>query len=370
MLLPTIRRWLAVVAMSFLLGTMSLPLAMAPSVALAQGTSLSVVPTSGPPNTLVTATGNGFPAYDTRIQIWFDQINTGKTATADASGHFSVNFNVPSNVTLGLHPVYATDGRNYASTSFTVIQQKTPLSIASIAVDDQNWNAKKAFTQGNEARFVVYVHNSSSSSDSATLKATVISGSGVTLLNSNPWNVTIPGNSTPGYVWKVTIPQSAPPGLYYYHAIVTNSLGSVDGWAVFTVRNSISYNPYPDSSQCTWKAEDLMHTATGLYMPNFGDAHSWRDNAGPNGWIVGSTPETSSIMVMQYANGYKYLYWNTTYNQWVQTSINSVGHVGWVTSLGYNGSMVYLVDRNWSGTGQDGGRWIWISGAPVNFIYS
>jgi len=130
-----------------------------------------------------------------------------------------------------------------------------------------------------------------------TLKAKVIYGNGVTLFNSSPWNVTIPGNSTPGYYWQITIPQSAGPGLYYYEAIVSDSQGSVSSWATFTVRNHISYNPYP-SSQCTWKAEDLMHSATGLYMPNFGDAHSWSDNAGPNGWTVGSTsPETAAVMV-------------------------------------------------------------------------
>ena len=243
----------------------------------------------------------------------------------------------------------------------------TNLTITYIAVDDQNWNAKRAFTQGDQARFVVYVHNPSNFPGSATIKESVISGGGFTILNTS-WNVIIPGNSTPGYAWIVTIPNNAPPGIYYYHPTVQDTQGSVDSWAVFTVRNHINSNAYPDSSQCTWKAEDLMHSATGLYMPNFGDAHSWRDNASPNGWMVGSSPETSSVMVMQYSNGYKYWYLNGS--QWVQTSISTFGHVGWVTNIGYNGSAVYIVDRNWNLDGQDGGRWIWISGAPVNFIYS
>ena len=116
------------------------------------------------------------------------------------------------------------------------------------------------------------------------------------------------------------------------------------------------------------KAEDLMHTATGLYMPNFGDAHSWSSNAGPTGWRVGSTPAASSVIIMQYANGYRYSYWNGS--QWLQTSISPYGHVGWVTSISNNGSMVYVIDRNWNLNGLDGGRWFYITGAPVSFIYS
>lgn len=245
----------------------------------------------------------------------------------------------------------------------------TKLTITYIAVDDQNQNAKKAFTQGDQAIFLVYVHNPSNFPDSATLYATVMNGGGFTILNTS-WNVTIPGNSTPGYGWRVTIPSNASAGIYYYHPSVKDSQGTVDSWAVFTVRNHISYNPfYPNYvSQCTWRAEDLMHTATGLYMPVYGNAGTWTNAASAQGWSVGTSPETSSVMVMQYGNGYKYPYWNGS--QWVYTSINPVGHVGWVTNTGYNGAMVYIIDRNWTGNGQDGGRWIWISGAPVNFIYS
>lgn len=245
----------------------------------------------------------------------------------------------------------------------------TNLTITYIAVDDQNWNAKKAFTQGDQARFVVYVHNPSNFPDSATLYGTVISGGGFTILNTS-WNVIIPGNSTPGYSWAVTIPNNASSGIYYYHPSVQDSQGNIDSWAVFTIRNQISYNPfYPNYvSQCTWRAEDLMHSATGLYMPVYGNAGTWANAAGAQGWTVGTSPETPSVMVMQYANGYKYWYWNGS--QWMQTSINTVGHVAWVTNIGENGAMVYVIDRNWNGDRQDGGRWIWISGAPVSFIFS
>ena len=269
---------------------------------------------------------------------------------------------VASTLFLGLHI--------HTSTPAHARALATNLTVTYIAVDDQNWNAKKAYTQGDQARFVVYVHNPSNFPDAATIYESVVSGGGFTILNTT-WSVVIPGNSTPGYAWILTVPNNAPAGIYYYHPSVRDNQGTVDSWAVITVRNHIGYNPYP-SSQCTWKAEDQMHSATGIYMPNFGDAHSWRDNAGPNGWSVGTTPETSSVMVMQYADSsghpYKYWFWNNS--QWVQTYISTFGHVGWVTSIGSGGAEVYIVDRNWNLDGQDGGRWIWISGAPVNFIYS
>ncbi len=113
----------------------------------------------------------------------------------------------------------------------------TNLSIPTIAVDDQNWNAKKFFNSGDEARFVVYVHNSSNFPDYVSIKAKVINGNGVTLLNSNPWNVTLSGNATSGFAWIMTIPSTAPTGIYYYTASASDSLGTVTGFAVFQVSN-------------------------------------------------------------------------------------------------------------------------------------
>lgn len=109
-----------------LLVTMSLSLVMAPRVAHAQGTFITVSPTQGPPGAQVTASGGGFPANDPQIQIWFDQTNTGKSTSANAQGNFSVGFSVPTNATQGLHPVYATDGSARASTSFNVTAGVAP----------------------------------------------------------------------------------------------------------------------------------------------------------------------------------------------------------------------------------------------------
>ena len=128
MLLATLRRRFTLAIISMLFLTMFLPLNILPGTAFAQtkpgqcpqgklcrlstaslptpaqGTYINVVPTSGPPNTSVAATGGGFPANDT-IQIWFDQTDTGARATTDSQGNFKTNFNVPSNATLGIHPV-------------------------------------------------------------------------------------------------------------------------------------------------------------------------------------------------------------------------------------------------------------------------
>jgi len=109
----------------------------------------------------------------------------------------------------------------------------TQLTIPTIAVDDQNGNPKKVFTLGDVVEFVLSVNNPASQSDNATINATVLTGNSVTLLSSSPQSVTIPPNSTPEYSWHVTIPQSAPSGIYYYHAIVQDSQGTVEGWATF-----------------------------------------------------------------------------------------------------------------------------------------
>src|SRR5207248_5531933 len=110
----------------------------------AQGTYINVVPTSGPPNTSVAATGGGFPANDT-IQIWFDQTDTGARATTDSQGNFKTNFNVPSNATLGIHPVYALDGSEQASTPFQVTSTSSALSIQTMFTRDGNGNVKNTF---------------------------------------------------------------------------------------------------------------------------------------------------------------------------------------------------------------------------------
>jgi hypothetical protein len=114
----------------------------------------------------------------------------------------------------------------------------TQLTVPTIAVDDQNWNPKQVFNTGDEARFVVYIHNPSNFPDSVTLQANVINGNGYTLLNNNPWSVTIDGNATPGYAWAITIPTNAASGIYYYHATVTDSSGSVSAYAVFQIHQT------------------------------------------------------------------------------------------------------------------------------------
>jgi surface antigen len=133
-----------------------------------------------------------------------------------------------------------------------------------------------------------------------------------------------------------------------------------------TSRQSVASNPYPDSSQCTWFAEERMHDATGLYMPNLGNAKDWAGNAPSKGWTVGSTKETSAVLVMQPST-----YWIWNGSSWYQTGISSFGHVGWVDGISCSGSCVHIRDRNWNLNGQDGSRWVWVGyGEPVSYIYS
>ncbi len=226
MLLSTIRRWFAVAVMSLLLVIMSLPLAMAPSVALAQGTYISVNPTSGPPGAQVTASGGGFPANVT-VQIWFDQTDTGARATTDSQGNFKTNFNVPSNATPGLHPVYATDGRENASTPFTV----STVAVQKVWTADGNNSAKTSFVPGDTIRYVVQVKNWGSSTVTATftfratgpLQIFYWSGSGSV------------ATGTPTFYSPSTVPTGAPLGTYTLKVTVTYNGVSSSGQSQFTV---------------------------------------------------------------------------------------------------------------------------------------
>ncbi len=226
MLLSTIRRWFAVAVMSLLLVIMSLPLAMAPSVALAQGTYISVNPTSGPPGAQVTASGGGFPANVT-VQIWFDQTDTGARATTDSQGNFKTNFNVPSNATPGLHPVYATDGRENASTPFTV----STVAVQKVWTADGNNSAKTSFVPGDTIRYVVQVKNWGSSTVTATftfratgpLQIFYWSGSGSV------------ATGTPTFYSPSTVPGNAPAGKYTLTVTVTYNGVSSSGQSTFTV---------------------------------------------------------------------------------------------------------------------------------------
>ncbi|GEM_PF-5215174 len=180
-----------------------------------------------------------------------------------------------------------------------------------------------------------------------------------------------------------TVTPPTRPGVYRYGFLITRYGQSIGPYFFIDItvrdagagssRRSLRQNPYCPGSfcdQCTAFAEEMMHEATNLWMTVTGHAFQWPDQARVGGWTVGSSPETSSVIVMPYDNGRQYWYMDAD-GGWRQTAISSYGHVGWVDAISCSGLCVHLRDRNWNLDGRDGERWLWIgSWEPVSFIYS
>ena len=84
---------------------------------------ITVSPTSGKANSLISVIGNGFGAK-TQVTIWFDDIQLATTATSTL-GHFSKSFNIPD-LEAGTYVVEAEGEANLAKARFTIIVP-TPL---------------------------------------------------------------------------------------------------------------------------------------------------------------------------------------------------------------------------------------------------
>jgi hypothetical protein len=84
-------------------GLLLTPLAHGHTTVTVAAASVSINPTSGPPSTTVTVTGNGAIGYR-NIDVFWD--GTWIVATkADPAGNFTVSFTVPQNAVAGDHPV-------------------------------------------------------------------------------------------------------------------------------------------------------------------------------------------------------------------------------------------------------------------------
>ena len=84
-------------------------------------------------------------------------------------------------------------------------------------------------------------------------------------------------------------------------------------------------NPYYGGySNCTWTAWELAYAATGIAMPNFGNAGNWIGAAAAHGFSTGSQPAANSIIV-----------WS--------------GHVGFVASVNYDAGTVYVKEGGYLG---------------------
>lgn len=114
-----------------------------------------------------------------------------------------------------------------------------------------------------------------------------------------------------------------------------------------------SYNPFAArfSDQCTYYAEERMHSQTGMFMAVLGNAYQWADQAAAAGWTVGSTPAVNSVVVFP-ANSFG----------------STVGHVAWVVDV--SGGQLRIQDYNWNFRGAVvTDHWVAVPGG-TRFIYS
>lgn len=91
------------------------------------------------------------------------------------------------------------------------------------------------------------------------------------------------------------------------------------------------YNPYPGtvSSNCTYAVWALANQALGVRLPNWGDAGNWYRRAGISGYETGQTPAPNSIIVWDH-------------------------HVGYVTEVSEDGTMIYIKEGNFGGRYHEG----------------
>ncbi len=91
------------------------------------------------------------------------------------------------------------------------------------------------------------------------------------------------------------------------------------------------FNPYPGtiSSNCTFAVWALANQAVGARLPNWGDAGNWFRRAGISGYKTGDKPAANSIIVWDH-------------------------HVGYITEVSEDGTMIYIKEGNFSGTYHEG----------------
>src|SRR5206468_5001296 len=75
---------------------------------------------------------------------------------------------------------------------------------------------------------------------------------------------------------------------------------------------------------CTWDVAEQAHSAWGLWVPWYGDAGDWIDNARASGWHVSALPQVDSIVALP---------------RGVQGS-GPYGHVAWVLSVEQDGARI------------------------------
>ena len=92
-----------------------------------------------------------------------------------------------------------------------------------------------------------------------------------------------------------------------------------------------AYNPYPGtiSSNCTYAVWAIANQLLGIRLPNWGDAGNWYRRAGISGYVTGQTPASNSIIVWDH-------------------------HVGYVTTVSEDGTMIYIREGNFGKSYHEG----------------
>lgn len=138
-------------------------------------------------------------------------------------------------------------------------------------------------------------------------------------------------------------------------------------WTMGEARLSWSSNVFRDAGhggRCTAFALDRVYDATGLWMRVSAGAAEWAHQAQAAWWPVGPAPRTTAVAVMQ--PGFDY--WVFEHGGQYRARVSPYGHVGWVSAL--SRGWVHIHDQGWRSDGILGDRWIWVGGAPVQFIYA
>lgn len=147
--------------------------------------------------------------------------------------------------------------------------------------------------------------------------------------------------------------------------IVVFTLGAAPATAAGHTWTENIYQDTQYARQCTAYVWERVHQEIGVWPYFPGDAKQWADGAAAHGWTVGTSPQQSSIIIMQ--PGTTFVTQGDTGR--VRFTVGELGHVAWVQYLP-DPDHVFVQDRNALGDGRDGQRLIDIRNHPeLRYIY-
>jgi uncharacterized repeat protein (TIGR01451 family) len=131
--------------------------------------AIQVTPTSGAANSVAQLSGAGYAAT-TNVNVYFAGNLLGTTGT-DASGNFTVNFNVP-NMSPGNYTVTASSATQSASTTFTITPAAVGLhATKTVTVNGLGYGATANAHPGDQLTYQIVVQNTTTSAISGVTVA-------------------------------------------------------------------------------------------------------------------------------------------------------------------------------------------------------